>query len=99
MMKEQDDLFSAEFTPNMLPDELEAEKIKHILNSLSDAISLHDIQGKILYMSPSSEKIHGYTPEDLLTLGELYAVYPEDIESIKQVIQKVSVIRCATRRV
>jgi diguanylate cyclase (GGDEF)-like protein/PAS domain S-box-containing protein len=45
-----------------------------------DCLSRHDLDGRYLYVSPASEALLGYRPEELVgrTAGELGFVHPED---------------------
>src|SRR4029079_19620229 len=45
-----------------------------------DCLSRHDLDGRYLYVSPSSEALLGYTPEELVgdTAGELALIHPDD---------------------
>jgi len=60
-----------------------------ITENAADAISLHDLEGKLIYMSPSVVKVHGYTNEELIKLGAFYTVYPDDIGIINDVLDKL----------
>jgi len=45
-----------------------------------DCLSRHDLEGRYLYVSPASESMLGYKPEELLgrTAGELGFIHPDD---------------------
>jgi PAS domain S-box-containing protein len=68
---------------------LDQDNLRIIANSISDAISLHDLNGKFLYVSTGVEKLHGYSIEELKKLGELYAVHPDDINIIRNVLERI----------
>ena len=51
-----------------------------------DAIALVDSQGKVLYISPSIQRIAGYTPEELLGRVSLEFVHPDDLEKTVTVL-------------
>jgi len=73
----------------MLEDVSEKNKAKHaliesetrfraLIQNASDMIRILDRDGKILYESPSSEKIHGYPPGALLGKDAGEYIHPED---------------------
>src|SRR5256885_15112872 len=46
-----------------------------------DAIALVDSRGKVLYLSPSIERLSGYTPEELVGQIAFEFVHPDDQSS------------------
>lgn len=44
----------------------------------SDVVSLHDVSGRILYVSPSSERVLGYSPDEVARMAPFALVVPED---------------------
>jgi PAS domain S-box-containing protein len=66
-----------------------ADHFKIITENAVDAISLHDNQGKLIYMSPSVVKLHGYTNDELLKLGAFYTVHPDDLGILDGVLEKL----------
>jgi diguanylate cyclase (GGDEF)-like protein/PAS domain S-box-containing protein len=49
-----------------------------------DCLSRHDLEGRYLYVSPASESMLGYKPEELLgrTAGELGFIHPDDVAAV-----------------
>lgn len=62
----------------------EQERIKAqfrlLAENSSDIISRHDIDGRILYISPACHTIVGYEPEELIGRSILPLIHPEDTE-------------------
>lgn len=57
----------------------EAEQRYRVLaENASDIVGLHDVDGTCLYMSPSSEKVLGYTPEEMVGRSAFDFVLEED---------------------
>jgi PAS domain S-box-containing protein len=54
-----------------------------------DAISLIDTQGEILYGNPSTTKVLGYQPEELLGRNCLDLIHPEDRDHSSRALQEV----------
>ncbi|ACY49288.1 PAS domain-containing sensor histidine kinase [Rhodothermus marinus] len=57
----------------------EREQLFRLLaENMTDLVALHDAEGRIVYVSPSAERIVGYTPEELIghRLEEFW--HPED---------------------
>jgi PAS domain S-box-containing protein len=69
---------------------LDHANLQLIAEHAGDAISLHSLNGDFLYISPSVEKVHGYSPEELRTHGPMHAVHPEDVEIIHDVLKQIS---------
>jgi len=67
-----------------------AGSISEISDYLNASVSLHAIDGSVLYISPSIEALLGYTSEELKVMNPLYAVYPEDARIVKNVIEKLT---------
>ena len=51
---------------------------RSLIENSPDAISLIDTQGEILYGSPSTTKLFGYLPEELVGRNCLDLIHPED---------------------
>jgi diguanylate cyclase (GGDEF)-like protein/PAS domain S-box-containing protein len=54
-----------------------------ITETSSDLVRTQDLDGKTLYVSPSVERILGYTPKELLAFAPLDLVHPDDLEIFK----------------
>jgi PAS domain S-box-containing protein len=57
---------------------------------LDASVSVHNTDGSALYISPSIESMLGYTCAELIELDPLYPVYPDDIQIVKNVIEKLN---------
>src|ERR1700736_6075068 len=68
------------------------EQFQALVENSSDAISLVDQEGQILYASSSTAKVLGYQPEELLGRNGLELVHPQDREdstrALKEVLEK-----------
>jgi len=68
------------------------EKLGAIMNAVADAIILVDDQGKVIYSNPASEKIFGYTAEELkdgemhplLIPAEFHEAYGKGLEEFQK---------------
>ena len=83
------------------------EKFRLLAENMADVVMLHQLDATIEYVSPSVEKILGYTPEELLgTDPYLTFVHPDDTANIRQGIyqellttqRKSRTIECRVRR-
>ena len=64
-----------------LDDEL---KIKaQLLDDATDAITVHDFDGNLIYLNEATYKSHGYSKDELMRLGIYALVPPEDTASFK----------------
>jgi two-component system, cell cycle sensor histidine kinase and response regulator CckA len=54
------------------------ERFRSLIENSSDAIALFNIDGSILYASPSTARVLGYTPEEFVTLNALEIIHASD---------------------
>ncbi len=52
------------------------------------SVSIHAIDGRVLYTSPSIEMLLGYTGAEFKEINPMQIVYPEDIHIVKEVVEK-----------
>ncbi len=68
----------------------ESEKLYRLVSDNSqDIIALFDTEGKHLFISPSIEKILGYSPEEWGRLPAFSAVHPDDVEKQLRIKDKL----------
>jgi diguanylate cyclase (GGDEF)-like protein/PAS domain S-box-containing protein len=48
----------------------------------SDVVSLHDLSGRVIYMSPSCERVLGFSPAEVLRMSPFMMVHPDDGERL-----------------
>ncbi len=68
--------------------EKKEQMYQKIVENTSDVIMLNDSNGIITYISPSSEKILGYAPEELVG-KRAYTIHPEDHEKVMNIYSQV----------
>mgnify|MGYP000390613228 CR=1 FL=1 len=49
----------------------------------SDVVSLHDLTGRVIYASPSSERVLGFTPDEMMRMSPFAIVHPDDGEALR----------------
>ncbi len=54
------------------------ETLRTILELLPDIVSIHDKDGKILYISPSVQRFHGYSVSEMIGKNTMDLIHPED---------------------
>ncbi|MEX0724099.1 MAG: PAS domain S-box protein [Gracilimonas sp.] len=64
--------------------ELQHEKDMHqlVTNNSTDMITRHSLDGTYLYVTPSSEQLLGYTPEELIGKNAFDLIHPEDKKKV-----------------
>ena len=72
---------SAHFKDNSAPS---------ISDKLNTSISMHGIDGKALYISPSTESLFGYSSAELKEMNSLNIVYPEDLQIVLNALEQLS---------
>jgi PAS domain S-box-containing protein len=65
------------------------EWFQALIESSSDAISLVDAEGQVLYASASTAKVLGYQPEELLGRNSLDLLHPQDRDHCVRTLKKV----------
>ena len=50
----------------------------------SDIVSLHDTLGRVRYISPSCERIMGFTPDEVIRMSPFAMVHPDDGDRLRR---------------
>lgn len=58
------------------------EHFRALIENTSDLISIVDSEGNFTYVSPSSQRILGYSPEELMGVNAFDFTHPEDKEAL-----------------
>jgi PAS domain S-box-containing protein len=68
-------------------EELKAseERYRLLAENASDLIVLRNIPGRVFYASPSSTKLLGFTPEEMLEVTPVDLVHPDDWERVNAI--------------
>ncbi len=71
--------------------EVERETIlhSHLLDAATDAVLVHDLQGRFLYVNEAACRMHGYTRAELLAIPLAHLVTPESATRIAERIQEL----------
>ena len=64
------------------------EVLKLLTENISDMVAFLSPDYKYIYVSPSSEKILGYTPAELIGTTPFSLMHPDDLERVKSVDHK-----------
>ncbi len=56
----------------------EKDRYKLITENSTDVVTLHDLEGNYIYVSPASEDLFGYTPEELEGRNMYEFIHPDD---------------------
>ena len=65
------------------------QRFRALIEQSADAIVLIDTQGRVLYISPSTTRILGYMPEELIGRKVLEMIHPNDWETILAVLAAI----------
>lgn len=63
--------------------------LKSITGIQNTSISVHDLEGKILYISPSTETLLGYKEAELKELPNLFTVHPDDKHLVLESMERI----------
>lgn len=64
-------------------------KFRTLIENATDIISMFDKEGKIIYISPSVERILGYRNEDVTGRSIFDYLHPDEIENVKKISRKL----------
>ena len=59
------------------------ERFRLLAETTNDLVCLHELDGRYLYVSPSSERLLGYAPDELVGTNPYDLIHPEDIPRIR----------------
>jgi diguanylate cyclase (GGDEF)-like protein/PAS domain S-box-containing protein len=66
------------------------ERFRHLAESATDLIRIHAPNGKFLYVTPSCERLLGFTPAEILAMPPVDGlVHPDDREAIRAWVAKL----------
>ncbi len=71
------------------------KRFRALVENSSDAISLMDSRGKILYASASSAKVLGYPPEELVGQHAFDLIFPDDLQHAIRAFQQALATPCS----
>src|SRR5215469_1875193 len=60
------------------------QRFRALIEHSSDAISLLTPDGTVIYASPSTGRVTGYTAEELVGSNVFTLLHPEDLEDVRQ---------------
>jgi two-component system, cell cycle response regulator len=66
------------------------EHFRLLTENTSDLVRLLDLNGKSTYVSPSVERLLGYTPAELLALPAKALMHPDDLATAGEILGEVS---------
>jgi PAS domain S-box-containing protein len=64
--------------PQTSGDGIPAGRFRALLTDVADMVTISDRDGRIVYASPATEKISGYSPEEFVARHPFDAIHPED---------------------
>jgi PAS domain S-box-containing protein len=82
----------SDITERKRAEELLRTRERHfrtIIENSADGIALFSPDGSIQYASPSTPRVLGYTPEELVSFNAFDLVHPEDHEAVRQGINAI----------
>ncbi len=60
------------------------QRFRALIEHSSDAVALLTPEGTVTYASPSTERVTGYTAEELMDMNGFALLHPEDLEDVQQ---------------
>jgi len=71
------------------PREFDEERLRALLENSWDIISIMDAGGRLIYNSPASERIHGFSQEEFLGSETFRFIHPEDQAKVAEAFGEV----------
>ncbi|MEQ8925728.1 MAG: PAS domain S-box protein [Fulvivirga sp.] len=65
------------------------ENYQLLAQNVQDLVCVHDHEGMYSWVSPSSERMLGYTPKELSSISPFSIIHQEDVEEAKQLLLKM----------
>jgi diguanylate cyclase (GGDEF)-like protein/PAS domain S-box-containing protein len=59
-------------------------RFRLIAENGSDVVSLHDTAGRVIYVSPSCERVLGFLPDEVLRMAPFATAHPDDSERLQR---------------
>ena len=59
-------------------------RFRLIAENGSDVVSLYSTEGRIIYISPSCERVLGFLPEEMPRMAPFATVHPQDVERLQR---------------
>jgi PAS domain S-box-containing protein len=75
------------------------EHFRRLIENGSDLLLISEADGPLTYVSPSAERLLGYTPGELLGMTPHEAVHPDDVERVMETLRDSAATPGAVRRV
>lgn len=60
------------------------KRLRLLANNMSDLICLHELDGKFLYLTPSSQSVLGYHPDELTNTSPFDLMHPDDVSFVRK---------------
>ncbi|GAB4366426.1 MAG: hypothetical protein Kow00128_09880 [Deltaproteobacteria bacterium] len=86
LLREIAPVLSAALERNAMEERILASEARYrfLAENALDLISLHDLSGTFLYVSPASRKMLGYRPEEMTGVPAEAFLHPDDLERMRE---------------
>jgi diguanylate cyclase (GGDEF)-like protein/PAS domain S-box-containing protein len=65
------------------------QRLRLLTNNMSDLICLHDLDGSVVYLTPSSQSILGYPPEALVGSLPFDLIHSDDVDVVRKQLKQL----------
>jgi PAS domain S-box-containing protein len=73
------------------------ERFRLLAENTNDLVGLHELDARYIYVSPSSRRLLGYEPDELLGIDPYDLLHPDDIEQVRKLHGDVFEGRAASK--
>jgi PAS domain S-box-containing protein len=88
-MLEQIQVYITELKQNEIALHGKDKRFRALIENSNDAIALTDKDGRIIYASPSTTRLTGYSPEELITGSAMNFAHPDDYLILQKTYEQV----------
>lgn len=65
-----------------------AERYRILAEHMTDLVTMHDVEAHFMYISPSSERLLGYTPQELVGKAIYGLMHPKDVTEFRKTVHE-----------
>ena len=65
-------------------------RYRALLANVADMVTISDRDGRIIYASPATEKVSGYTPEEFVARNPFDSIHPEDRPRCEEALRRLA---------
>jgi PAS domain S-box-containing protein len=65
------------------------DHFRRLIENAHDIVFVNDVEGRLVYVAPSVNRVLGYSPDEMIGMGPAELVHPDDLEAATSHMQEV----------